>query len=223
MVVLMDLTGQTFGRLTVLERSLPNHPSGGVQWKCRCACGNVVTVIASNLKKRSTSCGCWKKESAGNIMRGKPSPQRTHGMSGTPEYNIWNGMKQRCSNENDPNYRRYGGRGISVCERWLGEQGFVNFLADMGPRPSDEHSVDREDNDGNYEPSNCYWATDTEQANNKSSNRKMTYNGETLNQAEWCRRTGIHQATMNNRLKSGWTDEEAIGTPTRRWTPPQLS
>ena len=214
MTQLADLTGQKFGRLTVLERSLPNHPTGGVCWKCQCDCGNVVTVIANNLKNRSTSCGCWKKEIAGKAMLGKPSPFRSHGLTGTPEYNIWNGMKQRCSNENDSRWHRYGGRGITICARWLGDDGFTNFLSDMGMRPSADHSIDRRNNDGNYEPSNCYWGTDIEQANNKSNNRKMTYKGETLNQIEWCRRMGIHQATMNNRLKAGWSDEEAIGTPT---------
>ena len=123
-------------------------------------------------------------------------------------------MVQRCFDSNHKHFHSYGGRGITVCERWLGEQGFANFLADMGPRPSAQHSIDRfPDNDGNYGPDNCRWATSSEQNRNRRDNHLITADGETMCIAAWAERTGIHRNTLFNRLRLGWTDEETVESP----------
>jgi hypothetical protein len=123
-------------------------------------------------------------------------------------------MKARCNNPQNPNYPRYGARGVKVCERW--ESDFVNFLEDMGRSPGPGYSLEREDNDGNYEPSNCRWATKTEQARNRRSNKRLTFRGLTLTQAEWAERTGIPQSTLHLRVKYGWTVERALTQPLRK-------
>lgn len=131
-------------------------------------------------------------------------------MAGSKTYNCWTNMTQRCLNKNNPNYTDYGGKGISICERWLK---FENFLADMGERPSIEHSIDRKNNSKGYEPENCRWATQIEQQNNKRSNRLLTFNGKVQTMAEWSRDTGIKYQIIQNRIHLGWTHEEALTTP----------
>ena len=128
----------------------------------------------------------------------------------TPTYSSWAMMLDRCRNTNNKRYHRYGGRGIKVCERWLA---FDNFLADMGERPSTELTLDRIDNDGNYEPSNCRWANRKQQANNRSSNHLISAFGETLTLAQWCEKTGLSHPTIHNRLKRGWPPEKALNRP----------
>ncbi|HEY9737554.1 MAG TPA: hypothetical protein V6D06_14770 [Trichocoleus sp.] len=122
-------------------------------------------------------------------------------------------MKSRCHNPNNAAYDRYGGRGIVVCDRW--RESFENFYADMGPRPSEQHSIDRINNDGNYEPGNCRWATDKQQSRNTRRNRLLTYNGETLFLDEWAERLSISKHTLQTRLWRGWSVEEAFETPIR--------
>ena len=131
----------------------------------------------------------------------------------TSEYGTWSDMKQRCSNPRHRKYHRYGGRGIVVCERW---QCFKNFFADMGRRPSIRHSLDRIDNNGNYEPGNCRWATTKQQARNTVSNQLVSFQGETLCLAEWAERKGIKPLTLRARIfEYGWTVERAMTTPVR--------
>jgi hypothetical protein len=157
----IPMKGQRFGRLSVLRDSGQRTPSGAIKWLCRCDCGKRVRVWSVSLRKGWTkSCGCLTQ-----------FPLK-HGKCGTPEYRTWGAMRERCRNKENPNY---GARGISVCERWQGEHGFENFLADMGTRPAGT-SIDRKNVDGNYEPDNCRWATPVEQANNRRNNAKAICN-----------------------------------------------
>lgn len=188
-----DLKTQTFGILTVIDRA-ENSPAGKVRWNCRCRCGKVIPVLSSNLtRSHTTSCGC----------------DRQHKLTGMPEYRVWCGMRQRCNDKNHPSYRRHGSRGIKVCDRW---NDFRLFLADMGPRPSPDHTIERKDNDGNYEPGNCRWATWDEQAANRSSNRWITISGVTKLMSHWADEFGLHPATLKTRIDSGW--------PPERWFDP---
>lgn len=130
----------------------------------------------------------------------------THGQSKTPVYKVWHAMRQRCEDSSVKNYADYGGRGIKVCERW---GRFENFIADMGPRP-DGMSLDRIDNDGDYEPSNCRWATRTEQNRNSRRNKSLSFGGETLCIAAWAEKTGIDEASIRQRLAAGWPIERTL-------------
>lgn len=156
MTARLDLTGQRFGRLIAIDRAPNIKDNGGswTAWLCKCECGAVVTVRTGCLRRGDTqSCGCLRSE----IIT-------KHGGSASPEYWVWHAMHQRCENPKHESYRNYGARGITVCERW---REFADFIADMGPRPSPGHSIDRLDNDGPYEPGNCQWATKPEQGRNR--------------------------------------------------------
>ena len=147
-------------------------------------------------------------------IRTGPHPNFVHGEGDTPEHRAWNQARQRCTNPKLRNYHRYGGRGIRMCSEW---DRFEQFLADMGRRPSPQHSLDRIDRDGNYCPENCRWATIHEQANNTCTNRYVEFDGEMLTIAQWARKTGIQAGTLQFRLSHGWTPERALTTPPRKW------
>lgn len=199
-----DLTGQRFGRLTVtrfIGRDLRAKTS---QWECLCDCGNTCIATAAHLGRHTHSCGCLRRENSAAM-------HRIHGKTRTPEHGTWTWMRNRCLNPTNQRYSEYGGRGIKICERWL--ESFENFFADMGPRPSPQHSIERENNNGNYEPGNCKWATRTEQNRNSRQNVKLTHNGETLTVAEWTQRLGFKRATLYYRISAGWSVSRALTTP----------
>lgn len=184
-------------------------------WSCECVCGNHREVREDHLRtKKIRSCGCLNNETRG-------ASQRTHGESGkhtSSEYRTWCGMRHRCHCIDDDAYPRYGGRGIFVCKRWLGRNGFKNFLNDMGRKPSDAHSIERTDNDGPYAPWNCVWATNREQNRNTRAVKKLTYKGKTKLLVEWAEELGLVAGTVHGRLYAGWSVEEALETPTTdRW------
>lgn len=191
---LIGLVGKKFGKLTICSFLEPTiYPSGGVKniALCKCDCGVNIQVILSNIKKGHTkSCGCISKEKANGT---------THGESHKSlEYNSWIGMRNRCCYIKHNRYNLYGGRGIKVCDRWLNS--YENFLADMGRKPTPQHSIDRIDVNGNYEPSNCRWATNKEQCNNRKSNRNITYNGVTKSITYWAEHFGINIGTLRKRI-----------------------
>lgn len=199
---IIDLSGRRFGKLKVISQC--GRIRKEVGWKCVCDCGKEIVVPGYPLRNGNTvSCGCFGRSIIGNATR-------THGMSRTPEYRTWSNMITRCTNKSIDRFCRYGGRGIKVCGRW---RRFDNFFADMGKRPSPNHSIERKNNDGDYCPSNCKWATRIEQANNSSTNVVLVVNGKSRTLAEWSRFSGIKESTIRQRIKSGMTVESAILTP----------
>lgn len=202
-----DLTGMRFHRLTVIERG-PNRGTGTktkAQWRCSCECGEMVVIPGYSLKTGNTkSCGCLRREK--NIENGKKL-NLSHGMSGTRVHTIWACMIQRCLYPKHKSYADYGGRGITICERWMK---FENFFADMG-EPPDGLTLERGENNGNYEPGNCRWATLIEQANNRRNNVKITAFGKTQTIAVWCRETGYLKSKLIYRLAT-MTPEDALAT-----------
>ncbi len=164
----IDLTGQKFGRLTVISRA-GKTKRGAVKWLCKCNCGNETVVIGDDLRKGATrSCGCLAKDIISNRMKGCTPHNKTHGKAGTLIYKEWSEMKRRCLNSHDNNYHNYGGRGIKVCDRW--RNGFEAFYEDVSKLQhfgEKGYSLDRINNDGDYEPNNVRWATAKQQANNR--------------------------------------------------------
>ena len=192
-----NLTGRSFGRLTAIEDL--GVIEGYRAYRCSCSCGEETIVAAYRLlhEKGPRSCGCLQREAV-----------TKHGMEGTRVYNIWQMMKGRCYDVNDQCYDAYGGRGITVCDSWKND--FAAFYADMGDPPSDQHSIDRRDNNGNYEPENCRWATPREQANNRRSNIMLTLDRTTRTAEEWSAIVGINAATIRQRKKRGWSDKDIL-------------
>lgn len=201
----MDLTGRVYGMLTVV-RFAGKDAHGKARWDCICECGEeALGKSGADLKRGdTTSCGCYRRDAARKHAT-------SHGMSHTPEWNIWIGMRDRCSNPNAEKWHRYGGRGIFVCDEW--STSFENFFADMGPRPSNKHSVERIDNDGPYAPWNCVWSTPKNQANNTSRTKFLTYLGVTKPLAVWCEELCLNYKTVRARLDRGWSTEDALSVP----------
>lgn len=197
-----DLDGRKFSRLAVI--GFAGKSNGRTDWYCKCDCGNIVKVIAKNLKNgRTTSCGCLRDErvSESHLTHGHSS-----GGGFSLTYRTWGNMLQRCLNKNNPAYHNYGGRGIKICNRWLR---FENFLEDMGERQKGM-TIERIDNNGNYEPGNCRWATRKEQCNNKRNNHFLTFNGKTKTVVQWSEIYNIKSHTISKRIKYGWTVEKSL-------------
>lgn len=194
---LINITGQRFGHLLVInyigEHISNNKKTRQRLWLCLCDCGN--TKIASSVllrKGKTDNCGCKTKD---RLSLAKSS----HGLSSSDEYKTWARIKNRCYNKNTEDYSLYGARGIVVCDRWLNS--FENFYSDMGVKPSKKHSIDRINNDGNYEPSNCRWSSIDAQARNKRNNVNLTLNNKTMCLKDWAKEIGICEASLRGRIK----------------------
>ena len=200
----LELIGSKFHRLLVVSPSDDRDSQGLVLWNCLCDCGTEKLVSGSALKRgRIKSCGCAQFDAIKQTCK----TNRTHYKSTSPEYMVWRSMKKRCTLQSDPGYKIYGGRGISFCVRWLD---FENFLSDMGNRPSEKHSIERVDVNGNYEPSNCVWATAKEQANNRTNNIKIDFEGKAMTIANLAEKVGINRITIYWRYRQGWRLPELI-------------
>lgn len=205
-----DKTGVIFGRLTVIGLAEIRVRLSGNEdpfWACRCDCGNTTVVSASNLATgASKSCGCLSKEISGERFK-------THGMSDYPEYTIWKSMISRIENMRNKQYKDYGGRGIKIHPEWRAS--FAIFIRDMGRKPSLSHSIERKNNDGDYEPDNCIWIEFKKQSRNKRTTRLITHNGETRSLAEWGEVFNVRYELIRKRLNRGWTFLDAVSFPLR--------
>lgn len=192
-----DLTNMRFGRLTVKYKVLKKER---IYWYCECDCGGSKTIRSDALVNSWTkSCGCINNE-------------KKHNMTNPRIYDIWIGIKSRCINENNQAYCKYGGRGITICEEWLNDfMSFYNWSMENGY--NDSLSIDRIDNDGNYEPDNCRWATSKEQCNNRSSNHLIEINGITKTVAQWSDLSGVNYNTIIIRYNNGLRGEELLSLP----------
>lgn len=198
---LIDRTGERYGRLVVAERAAnaANVKDTNARWLCVCDCGKTAVAYGQDLKRgKVVSCGCWNAEK-----------RVKHGMARTHINAVWRQMLDRCRNENNRAYKNYGGRGIKVCQQW---HEFENFLADMGHRP-EGYQIDRIDNEGDYEPGNCQWATAKQQQNNKRTSLNLNHDGKTLTLEQWSAATGFTSEAIRSRLRRGWTLARALTEP----------
>lgn len=208
---IINLIGKKFHRLNVIKHEGKNNLNKYI-WLCLCDCGNRLTVIGENLRNGNTkSCGCL------NIDKIKKRSTK-HGHASRKNlsriYKIWKSMIQRCNNKKSTKYPDYGGRGITVCKRWL--DSFENFLTDMKEPPTEKHSIDRINNDEGYYKENCRWATNKQQMRNTRNNRLITYNGKTQCLAAWSEELSIDSRIIGERIdKYGWSTEKALTTPIR--------
>lgn len=201
--------GQRFYRWTILK-AYPNQKMRSLFYLCVCDCGTEKKVLDRTLRySYGKSCGCLSGELAAKRLK---IHNTTHGKTKSPEFNAWQAMWNRCENKNSAMFHRYGGRGIRVCRRW---EKFENFYEDMGPRPKNKKSLDRINTDGNYEPSNCRWASWSEQQNNRGNNRIISYNGKTQTMSQWSKEVGIEVRTIWYRLNKGYSIKDALTKPVR--------
>lgn len=205
-----DITGQKFGRLTVLHAD--GRIRSEVAWVCRCECGAVVRTTKNHMSSGNTqSCGCLAKEnsSARAVVHGRyKAPSGSYKVAA---FACWKAILKRCLDEQSEDWPRYGGVGITVCEQWMS---FENFLADMGDRPSKKHTVDRIDGTKGYEPGNCRWATRRQQSDNRTVTVWVEHDGQKRSIREWSELTGLNYATIKSRIASGWDVGRALTEPT---------
>lgn len=201
----LDLTGQIFGRLTVLSPAPSKN--GRARWNCICSCGNERIATTKGLRKGTIkSCGCLISD----VLKERNT---THGLSKTRLYFVWHHMKNRCYRPETKQFKDYGGRGIKVCEEWHRFEPFRNWALSHGYR--DDLTIDRIDVNGNYCPENCRFVDRKNQNRNRRNNHLLTYNGITLCMAEWAERVGLKRDTLKDRIYSGWPVEKALFTPVR--------
>jgi hypothetical protein len=194
----LRLVGRRFSRLTVIER---DPTARYASWRCRCDCGEITVVRTEQLTGGGTrSCGCLQRD----VVRTR---NRTHGQTGSSEYTAWRNALARCYNPRNRDFPNYGGRGITMCDRW--RSSFDAFVADLGERPVGL-TLERIDTNGPYAPGNCRWASRTEQGNNQRDNVRLTHQAETLTLAEWARRTGVSYDTLHKRMRRGWPVERVL-------------
>lgn len=201
MCVLLDLLGKRFGSRTVTARA-GNAPGGRALWVVQCDCGDTAVRNSTQIQRGQSCHACSHRHhlTHGHARKGRHSA----------EYRAWNNIKSRCLLPHNPGFRNYGGRGITICSRWLT---FENFLADMGRRPSPQHSIDRIDNDGNYEPGNCRWATRKEQAQNRRTTRLVTIGGERRSISDWEASSDVSAHQIGQRLDAGLSGPDSVLTP----------
>lgn len=197
----IDATGHRYGRLVAIRYVRTDHER---VWLFRCDCGNEKELRIGQVRAGISSCGCLQREAAAKLC----VKRSTHGKSRTRLHNIWHSMKARCYLKTAINYPAYGGCGISVCDDWLRFEPFQQWALSHGY--NDNLTIDRIESKGNYEPSNCRWATMLEQANNRSANKKFTHNGVTRNLKEWALLVGVKSNTIMYRINSGCSFEDAI-------------
>lgn len=202
-----DLSGQRFGKLTVIKRNGTTN-NGKVIWECICDCGNSTKVTTCSLRTGNTrSCGCLYKQSRKEI-------KTTHGLRHHPLYSVWLNIKQRCLNPNSTSYKRYGGRGITICDEWKNDfKSFYDWSMENGYQKN--LTIDRIDVNGNYEPNNCRWTTIEQQANNKRNNHYLEYDNKRLTMSQWSKQLNLPRTVILYRLKLGWSVEKTLTTPVR--------
>lgn len=211
---IIDLTGQRFGRLVALQ--FVGRVNDRTLWRCKCDCGKETITGYSNLYSGITrSCGCLGDENRKDTrFKKRRSVSREfefqENLDKHPLRLIWKSMLMRCNNPHVKNYNNYGGRGIKVCDRWSGNLGFENFVNDMGERPTPEHTLDRIDYNGDYEPSNCRWATTEQQMNNRTDNSRIILNGESITCSQLCKRYGFYRAYVTHLIHDGVDVNEVI-------------
>lgn len=195
MAKLIDLTGNKYNKLTIVERR-GSDKNGHPLWLCKCDCGNYKIYRGDKVKTgKIKSCGCLIGQH--------------HGLCNTRLYKIFDGMKERCYNKNKSNYKYYGARGIQICDEWLTD--FIKFYVWATENGYKENlTIDRIDPNGNYEPDNCRWVTKLEQANNKRNNVHITYNGKTQTISQWCNELGLKNRIVYDRKHKGWSDKECL-------------
>lgn len=193
--------GEKYGRVTLIQKD--EGVGRSKKYIGLCECGEIKSYYLGNLKRgRTLSCGCLYKESRGKA-------QKTHGKRQTRLYSIYTNMKTRCYNEKTPNYNRYGGRGVNVCDEWL--EDFINFYNWSKKNGYTEHlTIDRIDNDGNYEPKNCRWVDYTVQSHNRGYSWNIEINGVVKNAKEWCEINGVNYKTAHSRKMDGWSDIDCV-------------
>lgn len=206
-----EFTSETFGLLTTIGPKflIPKKNGARIPYQvCLCRCGEIKVAATPQMKAGHTrSCGCL------SIVKKTRNPSS---WKPTPEQECLYSMRKRCFNKSHRSYANYGGRGIKVCDRWMGNEGLRNFIDDMGLRPVSGYSIDRIDNDGDYCPDNCRWASVLIQNRNRRSCNMITHNGETKNASEWAEEYSIPRLTLDRRLRCGWSIEKALQTPLRR-------